>query len=214
MATLEDWTDVMYINMWGCTKYGYDFNATAVANGIPNAMGCDPHESQEQPVISAVFFSFFIVVGALVLLTLFIGVVTTAMEEAQNEQKEDDRQSEKLDKLKVGLDISDDVVEMYSTVFNMLDDDKSGCVEEVELKLGLEMVDIDKSDDEIKAMLKEVDDDGSGEVDFAEFVQFMHTHGRASGNRQEKGEGGKEVDAPTDPSGAGNAAGSRRVVPE
>ena len=24
MATLEDWTDVMYINMFGCDKYGYD----------------------------------------------------------------------------------------------------------------------------------------------------------------------------------------------
>ena len=22
-ATLEDWTDVMYINMYGCHKYGY-----------------------------------------------------------------------------------------------------------------------------------------------------------------------------------------------
>jgi len=23
-STLEDWTDVMYINMFGCDKYGYD----------------------------------------------------------------------------------------------------------------------------------------------------------------------------------------------
>ena len=33
--------------------------------------------------------------------------------------------------------------------------------------------------------LAEVDEDGSGEINFAEFVQFMHSHGRASGGRQE-----------------------------
>ena len=24
MSTMEDWTDVMYINMYGCSKYGYE----------------------------------------------------------------------------------------------------------------------------------------------------------------------------------------------
>ena len=35
----------------------------------------------------AVLFLFFTVVGALVLMTLFIGVITTAMEEAQSNRR-------------------------------------------------------------------------------------------------------------------------------
>jgi hypothetical protein len=23
MSTMEDWTDIMYVNMWGCLQYGY-----------------------------------------------------------------------------------------------------------------------------------------------------------------------------------------------
>ena len=81
-ATLEDWTDVMYINIYGCDKYGY---ADSLVPGI--GVGCETPKAQPLTVL---YFLIFQVLGALVLLTLFIGVVTTAMEEATSDDDDDD----------------------------------------------------------------------------------------------------------------------------
>jgi len=73
-STLEDWTDVMYINMYGCKNYGY--------GGNPQ----DCVASQAQWWFALIYFVVFTVLGSLVLLTLFIGVVCTSMAEAQDQQ--------------------------------------------------------------------------------------------------------------------------------
>merc|ERR1719453_318738 len=89
-STFEDWTDVMYINMYGCDEYGYfddDWMAEMCEkNGGAHKMGW------------AAFFYFFIFVllGGLVLLTLFIGVVTTSMEEATDKVKKEKETEDKI----------------------------------------------------------------------------------------------------------------------
>ena len=86
--TLEDWTDLMYINMYGSANYGYD-DATyaALANiGIEKSSII----SKESPVVASVFFVSFIVTGAMIVLNLFIGVVLNGMEEAKKERELDD----------------------------------------------------------------------------------------------------------------------------
>ena len=70
-ATFDDWTDVMYINMFGCDKYGYD--AMKKLCKTPEAWG----------FVSPIYFVSFIVVGSLVLLNLFIGVITTVSTECR-----------------------------------------------------------------------------------------------------------------------------------
>ena len=73
VSTLEDWTDVMYINMYGCANYGYGGQeALCIAS---DGMGWG----------AAFFFSSFTLVATMVILNLFIGVIMTGMEEAQNE---------------------------------------------------------------------------------------------------------------------------------
>merc|ERR1711988_1278350 len=54
----------------------------------------DPDKAIMNEWFGAVSFSFFTVIGALVLMTLFIGVITTAMEEAQSEQKKEKEKEE------------------------------------------------------------------------------------------------------------------------
>ena len=74
VVTLEDWTDVMYIQMYGCDNYGYggiEDQCTA-----PSAM----------PVIGAGFFVLFVLIGTMIVLNLFIGVIMNGMDEAQKEQ--------------------------------------------------------------------------------------------------------------------------------
>ena len=70
----------MYINFFGCDQYGY--------SGWDDMKKLCTNPSQ-QGWISGIFFITFTILGALVLLTLFIGVVTTSMDEAQEQQRQE-----------------------------------------------------------------------------------------------------------------------------
>ena len=76
VVTLEDWTDVMYINMYGCDKYGYQ--------GDPR---CTPETAQAMPLGSPLFFVSFVAIGTMIVLNLFIGVIMTSMSDVQNERQ-------------------------------------------------------------------------------------------------------------------------------
>lgn len=77
-VTLEDWTDLMYIQMYGCDNYGY--------GGMENL--CTAPKAS--PVFGAVFFVSFVLVGTMVILNLFIGVIMNGMDEAKLEFAEAD----------------------------------------------------------------------------------------------------------------------------
>ncbi len=75
VVTGEDWTDVMYIQMWGCDQYGYgDMMALCTA-------------PTSYPVFGALFFVSFMLIGAMVILNLFIGVIMGGMDEAEKENR-------------------------------------------------------------------------------------------------------------------------------
>lgn len=76
VATLEDWTDIMYINMYGCLNYGYQGNP-ACTEATSHAYGWG----------AALFFSSFVLVATMVILNLFIGVIMNGMDEARDELK-------------------------------------------------------------------------------------------------------------------------------
>lgn len=76
IVTLEDWTDIMYINMYGCENYGYDGNPLCTS-------------SQAFPIGSPVFFVSFVLIGTMIMLNLFIGVIMTGMEEAKEEARQE-----------------------------------------------------------------------------------------------------------------------------
>ncbi len=73
VVTGEDWTDIMYINMFGCDQYGY--------GGIEH-MCTKP---KGYPLFAALYFVSFMLVGAMVILNLFIGVIMGGMDEAKRE---------------------------------------------------------------------------------------------------------------------------------
>lgn len=79
VVTLEDWTDVMYINMFGCENYGYDGN---------EALCTDSYGS---PGGSAFFFVSFVLIGTMIFLNLFIGVIMNGMDEARAEMDASDQ---------------------------------------------------------------------------------------------------------------------------
>ncbi len=79
VVTLEDWTDVMYIQMFGSDVYAYD-----------NTTGITP-EPRAMPVIGALYFVSFVMFGTMIMLNLFIGVILNSMEEARAERERDER---------------------------------------------------------------------------------------------------------------------------
>ncbi len=77
-VTLEDWTDLMYIQMYGAANYGYD--AAMIAEWQP--------VSKAMPAFGAFFFVSFVLMGTMIILNLFIGVIMAGMDEAQKEAEE------------------------------------------------------------------------------------------------------------------------------
>jgi voltage-gated sodium channel len=74
VATLEDWTDIMYINMYGSANYGYSGNEHLTANSVG------------RPIFAAFFFVSFVAVGTMIVLNLVIGVIINSMEETKKER--------------------------------------------------------------------------------------------------------------------------------
>jgi voltage-gated sodium channel len=73
-VTLEDWTDLMYIQMFGCENYGYDGNEALCTASVA------------RPVTGALFFVSFVLLGTMVVMNLFIGVIMNSMADAEKEQ--------------------------------------------------------------------------------------------------------------------------------
>ncbi|KAG7388645.1 Sodium channel protein type 2 subunit alpha [Phytophthora boehmeriae] len=173
MATMDGWSDVLYINYYGCDLYGYD---AYIARGYV----CKPHASG---FLAVLYFCSFIVLGGMVLITLFIGVVTTSMEEATQEMEAEKELIRRVEALREQHHVDSKVVSSYMQVFRLLDLDGSGSVEEAELRTGLAAIGKYPSYEELKEMMDIVDEDGSGQIDIVEFVEFM-IHVREKSNQQ------------------------------
>ena len=70
--------------MWGSDRYPFSPEDRAAYEGMFN--------SKASPVIGAVYFVSFVLMGTMIMLNLFIGVIIQSMEEAQDEQAADDRE--------------------------------------------------------------------------------------------------------------------------
>ena len=107
-ATMDDWSDIMYISMLGCDKTVYKYGRAydTMANKGPSQKALEGRVGHEDEIyvagarnncnqpeatgwIAVIYIVSFVVVGSLVLITLFIGVVATAMEETKGVQKQE-----------------------------------------------------------------------------------------------------------------------------
>ncbi|MGB0369911.1 MAG: ion transporter [Opitutales bacterium] len=81
IVTLEDWTDVMYTGMLGSDVYN-------AQGAIP--VGPDPHAFG---IWAVIYFVSFVMVGALVMINLFIGVMVESLADAKAETKPNSEES-------------------------------------------------------------------------------------------------------------------------
>jgi voltage-gated sodium channel len=94
VSTLEDWSDVFYINFYGCDAYdasiytvevpvGFErdsagFIVTSTSGVSEGKVWCE--KPSPMPVISVLFFFVFIIIGALTILAMFIGAISIRCE--------------------------------------------------------------------------------------------------------------------------------------
>lgn len=120
IATFEDWTDVMYINVYGCSRWGYNDDDTQ-----PRSNACVKVD-YEPKAYAAFYFIVFIFLGSLVLLTLFVGVVTTSMEEAQSTQRNVMDGERKVVEFFTEHGVPLEAVDEVLVVFNYIDQNNDG----------------------------------------------------------------------------------------
>jgi len=81
VVTLEDWTDVMYIQMYGSDVYSYP-SVAELANFTELKV-----TPKAYPLFSPLFFGSFVLLGTMIMLNLFIGIIMTGMDEAKVEEE-------------------------------------------------------------------------------------------------------------------------------
>jgi len=82
VVTLEDWTDVMYIQMYGSDTYAYP--SAEELKGFTDL----PVTPEAYPLFAPIFFGSFVLLGTMVMLNLFIGIIMTGMDEARAEEED------------------------------------------------------------------------------------------------------------------------------
>lgn len=73
VVTLEDWTDIMYTAIYGCDVFGYGFNEHL----------CTAPETF--PLVGPLYFVSFVLIGTMIVLNLFVGIIMSGMDEATAE---------------------------------------------------------------------------------------------------------------------------------
>jgi voltage-gated sodium channel len=98
VATAEDWSTTLYTQMYGCDQAGYDGR---------EAMCTAP---AAYPVLAPVYFVSFILVGTMIILNLFIGVIMNSMQAAADELERSaapSREHELLELQRAAQELSD-----------------------------------------------------------------------------------------------------------
>jgi voltage-gated sodium channel len=75
VLTLEGWADIMRIQIYGCADFGYEAFPQLCAS------------SSASPIAATIFFVTFIIIGTMIILNLFIGVIMNGMQELQKENE-------------------------------------------------------------------------------------------------------------------------------
>ena len=92
VATLENWTEIFYLNFYGCAGYyGTSIETWCV-------------QSQAQPLIAVLYFGSFIVGGSFIIVNLFVGVVLNFLSQmGTTENSEAQPVMQELDHIKAQL---------------------------------------------------------------------------------------------------------------
>ena len=117
-------------------------------------------------------------------MTLFIGVITTAMEEAQSVQKKQKIQEAEEAEAVSATNLDKKTIAKYQRIFKIIDEDESGKIDEEELREALHKVNLDANLDSVYTL---IDNEERKDIDFVSFLIMMKLL-KEQAIAQEKGE--------------------------
>jgi voltage-gated sodium channel len=79
--TLEDWPDLMYTQFYGSDFYGYNNSNMLI---LENKLGL-VRVHTPQPIATVLYFGSFILIGGMVIINLFVGVILNGINEVKAE---------------------------------------------------------------------------------------------------------------------------------
>jgi len=155
-ATLDDWTDVMYTNMLGCDEYAYPMTVGHSSNGKKDGGGGPLGGACTEPFafgwFAAFFFVCFVVLGSLVLLTLFVGTVNISMEEAKSSLNSKAKEEGVLRRVSEKHGVSPLHLDSYLELFKIMDISKSSTLLREELAPFLRSINPDFSATDVESV--------------------------------------------------------------
>jgi len=161
IASRSAWTESVYINAYGCSQFGYESYPWLCTH------------SQTQYLLSGVYHLTYFIMCSLVLLTLFIGVVTTNMEETSREMNRTEKIKKKIKNTMKKYKLDKHTVELYRKVFDLFDLDKDDHISKQELHLGFQAFRQDLTSHQRHILFKQINVCQSGEIDFSEFLEYV-----------------------------------------
>merc|ERR1712224_1155191 len=109
VATGDDWTDLMYTAQYGCGSY-------------PDGVSSDNCVKEEaHGLLAVLFFSLFQMLGGMVFLNLFTGVITAGMYDSMGEQEFEGLTEEMIEVVRQAGDIPVETIRLLNDSFNALD---------------------------------------------------------------------------------------------
>merc|ERR1711945_68332 len=69
--------------------------------------------------------------------------------------------------------LSDEQMDEIREAFSLFDSDASGAIDVRELKAAMRALGFEVKNEELKKMVTDIDNDGNGTIEFAEFLQMM-----------------------------------------
>ncbi|MCX6125080.1 MAG: ion transporter [Proteobacteria bacterium] len=94
-VTMEGWVDIMHTQMWGCSQF------------VQSGMEASCTASRGMPIIAPIYFISFIILGTMIILNLFIGVMMNSLQEMQEERTKHLREAMDLQATSTQKELSD-----------------------------------------------------------------------------------------------------------
>ena len=166
IMTMDNWTTVMRVNMYGCKYFG---SSTGFAtdelcvtdNGRGIGLG----------YYSPIYFIIFVIISNMVLGSVFVGVVITSIDLLRQDAVEEKAINERIKKVMTKYEFNESVLDLKLDLFEMLDFSRKAVLVFEDLQPLLDIFGFG-TDRQFEFFVK-VDTDKSGQIDFAEFIEMM-----------------------------------------
>ena len=162
ITTLDNWSEIMYVSQFGCHRFGDIYWLFPEQCKAPAVIG----------IIAVVYHIIVVLMTAQILLSLFIGVITTSMDDASQKQQKAAKNEEEVLATGESLGLAAERIAAFKAVFDLMDLSGLGELSEDDLLGGLQQLGLDLPSDKFQDFLTQIDPDRKG-LSYSQFITFV-----------------------------------------